>query len=327
MRRAYSNGSGAFPRARSCPNGWVGTARVVRVLRAALALLLLASSSWCAPAARLRASGWPLPSREADALFAASLRAPADSTALAQALDRAGSRLQSAGWLDGRVAAEWNREANVLTLLVEAGTRYRWGRSSFDVPRADSSLLATLLVWPQGAPVDPGQWAARVADALRAAEERGHAWAQLSLSDWDVDSGRVNVRMAGTLGPRVLADSVSAAFGSGAISVNQVLDASPGFAKATQGDVVTAPFGNLEWIKERVANEAQIKRIDDSLRDVWGAKLKTLGIDHAANDFVNSSSAALILSSMPSALMSFLSRIEVNSAACLARSHATNSLS
>lgn len=207
MRRAYSNGSGALTRTRSHPNGWAVTARG-RVVRTAVALLLLASSSWGAPAARLRASGWPLPSREVDALFAATLRAPADSTALAQALDRAGSRLQSAGWLDGRVGAEWNREANVLTLNVDAGTRYHWGRSSFDVPRADSGLLATLLVWPQGAPVDPGQWAARVADALRAAEERGHAWAQLSLSDWDADSGRVNVRMAGALGPRVLADSV-----------------------------------------------------------------------------------------------------------------------
>ncbi|HWT17166.1 MAG TPA: M1 family metallopeptidase [Patescibacteria group bacterium] len=83
---------------------------------------------------------------------------------------------------------------------------------------------------------------------------------------------------------RVLADSLGAAFSSGETSVAQYLDAAPGFAVAQQGDVITAPLGNLEWIKERVATPAQRERIDTMLRDIWGAKLKELGIDHRDGD-------------------------------------------
>ncbi|MCC6560940.1 MAG: M1 family metallopeptidase [Xanthomonadales bacterium] len=83
---------------------------------------------------------------------------------------------------------------------------------------------------------------------------------------------------------RVLADSIGAAFGSGEVSVAQYLDAAPRFAEAKQGDVITAPFGDLEWIKERVASRAQSKRIDRMLREVWGARLRELGIDHRDGD-------------------------------------------
>jgi cytosol alanyl aminopeptidase len=83
---------------------------------------------------------------------------------------------------------------------------------------------------------------------------------------------------------RVVADSVSAAFGSGAMDVEAYLKAAPGFASAKQGDVIRAPLGDLEWIKERVATPAQIERIDHMLRDTWGAKLKAMGLDHAEGD-------------------------------------------
>lgn len=83
---------------------------------------------------------------------------------------------------------------------------------------------------------------------------------------------------------RVLADSVGAAFDAGTMTVAQYLDAAPRFAKATQGDVITAPLGDLEWIKERVATAAQQERIDTMLRDIWGAQLKTLGVDHRDGD-------------------------------------------
>lgn len=83
---------------------------------------------------------------------------------------------------------------------------------------------------------------------------------------------------------RVLADSLGAAFSSGEVSVAQYLDAAPRFATAKQGDVITAPLGNLEWIKERVATTAQSERIDTMLRDIWGVKLKDLGIDHRDGD-------------------------------------------
>lgn len=83
---------------------------------------------------------------------------------------------------------------------------------------------------------------------------------------------------------RVLADSVGAAFDAGTMTVAQYLDAAPRFAKATHGDVITAPLGDLEWIKERVATSAQQERIDTMLRDIWGAQLKTLGVDHRDGD-------------------------------------------
>lgn len=83
---------------------------------------------------------------------------------------------------------------------------------------------------------------------------------------------------------RVVADSLGAAFSSGEVSVAQYLDAAPRFAAAKQGDVIVAPLGNLEWIKERVATPAQRERIDTMLRDIWGAQLKELGIDHRDGD-------------------------------------------
>lgn len=83
---------------------------------------------------------------------------------------------------------------------------------------------------------------------------------------------------------RVLADSVGAAFNAGTLNVTQFLDAAPRFATAKQGDVITAPLGNLEWIKDYVATSAQRDRIDAMLRDIWGAQLQTLGIDHRDGD-------------------------------------------
>lgn len=83
---------------------------------------------------------------------------------------------------------------------------------------------------------------------------------------------------------RVLADSVGAAFDAGTLTVAQYLDAAPRFATATQGDVITAPLGDLRWIKERVATAAQRERIDSMLRDIWGTHLKKLGIDHRDGD-------------------------------------------
>lgn len=193
-----------------------GGGRVMRVRRLAwiasaallVAAALMASPALAAPAARVRLSGWPLPSRDGEALFAAALRAPADSAALAGVLARAGERLQGAGWLDGRLAAAWNDDATLLEVTATPGTRYRWGALSFDVPRADSVLLAALLHWTTGAPAAPGALGASIDAALRAAEDRGHAWAQLSISGWNADSGRVQVRLSGALGPRVLAEHV-----------------------------------------------------------------------------------------------------------------------
>lgn len=174
-----------------------------------LASMMLAfASAGAAAAPRLRLDGWPLASRDGEALFAATLRAPSDSAALAAALVGAESRLQSLGWLDARIRASWYAEQGVLEVTTEPGRRYHWGSVSCAVPGADSLLLVSLLRWPRGAPVDPAQLGARVDQALRQAEDQGHAWAQLSLTDWAADSGRVDVRLSGALGPRVVVSAV-----------------------------------------------------------------------------------------------------------------------
>lgn len=180
-----------------------------RALTSAGLALLFASAGLAAPVARLTLAAWPFAPRDGEMLFAASLRAPADSVLLAAALLRAEGRLQGGGWLDARVSAEWNMERSVLAVVTEPGARYHWGALSCDVPREDSLALSRLLRWPRGAPADPALLGASVEQALRQAEDLGHAWAQLAVTGWDADSGRVNVRLSGALGPRVQVSGVS----------------------------------------------------------------------------------------------------------------------
>jgi outer membrane protein assembly factor BamA len=176
----------------------------------ALAGLLLAGAGagLAAPAARLQLTAWPLASREGEGLFAGPLRAPPDSVGLATALLRAEALLQGGGWLEAHVSAAWSADRSVLAVRTQPGPRYRWGTLSCDVPREDSLALARLLRWPHGAPADPAQLGARVDQALREGEERGHAWAQLAVTGWELDSARVNVRLSGALGPRVQVSGV-----------------------------------------------------------------------------------------------------------------------
>ncbi len=172
-----------------------------------LALVGLAHPAWSAPA-RLRLSGWPLASREGDAVFAAALRAPGDSVALAVALGRGVARLQAGGWHDAALTAEWRETRDVLEVRVEPGPQRRWGALVFDVPTADSAFVARERVWPQGEPADPAALARTVDDLLARAHRAGHAWAQLAVTDWRVDPTRVAVRLSGALGPRVTVESV-----------------------------------------------------------------------------------------------------------------------
>jgi outer membrane protein assembly factor BamA len=171
------------------------------------ACLLLAGAAPAAGATRLAPAGWPLTTREAEALFEPALRAPADSAALARSLHRASARLQSAGWLEASLAAAWDTAGQVLALDVASGTRFRWGALSVAMPREDSAALARL-PFASGEPVDPGALAGWVERELRQAEARGHAWAQLSITGWDQDSGLVDVRLSGALGPRVQVSGV-----------------------------------------------------------------------------------------------------------------------
>lgn len=172
-----------------------------------LAFALAASVAWGAPA-RLRSEGWPLAAREADALFAPAVRAPASPAALDGALARAVARLQGAGWHDAVLEAVWSADSTTLTVRVASGTRWRWGTLSFEVPRAESLTVARTVAWTPGAIADPAALALAVDAGLREAEERGHAWAQLAITEWRPDSGRVHVRLSGSLGPRVEVERV-----------------------------------------------------------------------------------------------------------------------
>jgi outer membrane protein assembly factor BamA len=172
-----------------------------------MAVLALVPASRAANT-RLELKGWPLPVRDAEGWFAAALRAPGDSLALASALARAELRLQSSGWLDARLTARWAADSTRLLLTAESGERYRWGALSLVVPPDDSTRLSGLLHWPRGEPADPAQLTTVVERALSAAESRGHAWAQLAVTGWDPDSGVVHVRLSGVLGPAVTIGAV-----------------------------------------------------------------------------------------------------------------------
>ena len=80
-------------------------------MRARLAFSVLVLTTWAATgvaATRLALPGWPLSTREGQALFRSALRSPADSSALVSALAAATARMQSAGYLDARLRADWS---------------------------------------------------------------------------------------------------------------------------------------------------------------------------------------------------------------------------
>src|SRR5262245_40674115 len=145
-----------FDRRSRCSRSRVRDVAIVAALVcASLSLHAGARAAWAAPAPRLRLAGWPLSTREAEGWFAAALRAPADTVALAAALARAETRLQGSGWLDAHLAAEWSADSATLLLRAEPGTRRRWGRLTLAVPGEDSARFAPYFHWPLGEPVDP----------------------------------------------------------------------------------------------------------------------------------------------------------------------------
>ncbi|HEV2106024.1 MAG TPA: BamA/TamA family outer membrane protein, partial [Candidatus Eisenbacteria bacterium] len=132
-----------------------------------------------------------------------------DSAALAAALGGAVARLQSLGYLDARVRAAWAADGGPrLAVRVDPGVADRWRALAVDVPREDSAKVAAWLRWDAGGVADPGRLADALAGAVRDADAGGYAWADLGVSDWRADSGRVDVRVSGALGPRVTVDAV-----------------------------------------------------------------------------------------------------------------------
>lgn len=168
---------------------------------------------WCcggpASAARLELPGWPLAAREGEALFRAPLRAAVDSVALASSLRLAARRLQSAGYLDARIEATWRADAEpVLVVATRPGRRYRFASIALDGAREDSLVFGRALGLAVGDVADPDAVTAAIERAVAAAEARGHAWAQLGVSAWQVDSAGVALRLTGGLGPPVQVEGI-----------------------------------------------------------------------------------------------------------------------
>lgn len=169
-----------------------------------LVLLLAAFAAGpVAAASRLDVSGWPGPSREAEALFAPAVRAPGDSAAIGRSLSAAAATLQAGGWLDARVRAEWTPDRSALRVTVQPGARSRWRTLTLEVPPEDSAAFASAIAWRAGAPADPAAVSAAIERAVDAAASEGYAWAQLGVSGWSADSGHVDVRLSGARGPLV----------------------------------------------------------------------------------------------------------------------------
>ena len=137
-------------------------------------------------------------------MLQSAVRIPGDSLTLENALTSATGVLQDQGWLDARVTGAWAFEAQPrLTVQVSAGPRYRWQSIVLDAAPGDSAVFAAAFL-PAGGPVaSPSALAAAIERAVRDAEAAGYAWAQLGVSAWAQDSGRVRVRLRATRGPRV----------------------------------------------------------------------------------------------------------------------------
>ena len=78
---------------------------------------------------------------------------------------------------------------------------------------------------------------------------------------------------------RVYADSVTAAYGSGELTVSQMLAALPRFATADARQTATAGMGEVEWIEEHLlADESGRAALRAHVADVYRPRLQALGM-------------------------------------------------
>ena len=132
---------------------------------AILVAALLVAAGGARAAARLDYRGSVLSPREVEALAAPALRAPGDSSALAEALGRVATRLQALGYLEARVAGGWTPDRASLALSALEGPLHRVRELRIEAPdAADSAAFAAAL------PLRVGDVAA--AEAVGAAGER-----------------------------------------------------------------------------------------------------------------------------------------------------------
>lgn len=84
---------------------------------------------------------------------------------------------------------------------------------------------------------------------------------------------------------RVHADSLVAAFRSGALGVEALLEALPALAASPVVEVSTAPLGTLGWIREQLATAPEARAaLDRRIASVYRPQLDALGIDARAAD-------------------------------------------
>ena len=158
-----------------------------------------------APAARLELRDRVLGPREDAALFADALRFPGDSTRTSAALGNLIARLEARGYLDARAQARWDSLAGPrLTVEMQEGIRYHVASLVLEAPSShDSALFARALAFSAGGPASPPLISAAIDRAVESVAGDGYPYAELGVRGWDADSGKVQVRLSGALGPRV----------------------------------------------------------------------------------------------------------------------------
>jgi len=214
-------------------------AAIARTWRMPVAVLLALTATTMATAAPgVTVRDWPGPEREVSALLADALRAPADSLALARGRRALAMRLQAMGYLQARLTAAWSDsgERAVLRVRVEPGARSVYAPVEVAMTGADSALIAGVLAPLAGQPADPARFEQSLTQALAAADARGQAWAQLTVSDWRVDSALVRTRVTGTLGPVVQVNDVRVS----GLSVTQ-----PALVRRAMGRLTGMPYRPL----------------------------------------------------------------------------------
>lgn len=179
--------------------------RAIRIRRAAWAAIALLAIAGSARAASLDYRGSVLSARQAESALQQALDAPGDSVALTLGLERVVGRLQELGYLDARVRAEWRgTPASRLALAIDEGERYRLTAITIAAPSArDSSAIHSALDVRIGDLASPRAVREALGRALDDVTNHGFPYAELGVIGWDADSGRVALRLSGTLGPEV----------------------------------------------------------------------------------------------------------------------------
>ena len=174
---------------------------VPAVLAAGLALAAPARS-----APRVDYRGLALTPRQVESLTQPALKAPGDSAALSSALGAVVGKLQELGHLDARVHGRWESGRDPrLVIEPREGPRYRLGTIVIAAgASADSAQFAEALALHTGDPAAPRAVGEAIARALESVVDHGYPYAELGVSGWQADSGRVALWLSGALGPQVL---------------------------------------------------------------------------------------------------------------------------